>query len=468
MKKKIIASAAVVAILAGIAVFPVNSAMHRKANNEAKEAVVQTAAVKEEVAAPEITEIAEEETAAPAAKVAQTKEVKQSTTATETTTVEEKTTVAEKATRAAETVATTVVEKLGKKTESKTSSAAGKNSSDALGLGNNSSDCLCLFCRKKSSPYKIKESKIPWKSELVEGFECVKSWKTNSNGSQVTVEKIDVTDRVKGRLSEEEKIGTASNYYAYIAKVTTTPDKVQMRDSSITFHEKPGYFEAPVVKIAQETGALIAVNNEMCVHNRYNEYVYLHGVEGVGNATVIKNRELVNDDNVVPTPSLLWYEDGTWEFHSLYNEAEHKIVSKENYQEWRAKGVTNTVAYTYPVIWKGEKYKLEETGDISNIWRDYAVWHEVDSKNHFDHTLVGKIDSNNYVFGITEGFGQAYLWDIFYDSMNVQDGFWCNGGHCSVLYLKGCGAVNGGSNESSVSRHSDPTPCITADIIGVY
>ncbi|MCR4615655.1 MAG: hypothetical protein K5756_05855 [Clostridiales bacterium] len=445
MKKKIIALIAVVALVAGISVLPSNVRAGQN-SDVAKEAVVQTAAVKEEVAAQAVIENAEEETAAPVVTEESTEAAVPGTTAAEKAAAPETTAAAEETTAAAKL---TWQEKRAAYNASSTTVAAksGKKTNSANSVGANEPDCFT----SNSRPYKVdtREKDSSKYANLAEGEKCVQTWTASVDGSEVYVEKlkIDVDAR-------HAKTGTPDYRYAYIAIIKTTPDRIKTVDAKSVL---PGYFEAPALTIAQRSGALIAVNNEMCIHNIHDQTVYLHGETETDNATVIKNGDLAQSG--IPTPSLVWNNNGTWEYP--------RTVSTDNYYDLLAEGIENTISYTNPMIWHGQKYKLPDTGTISNVWNDYDLWQEGMPMNRYDHTLIGKIDANTYVFGITEGFGQAFLWDIFYNEIGVQDGFWCNGGHCSVMYLKGLGSINGGANGSQ-KRYNDPTPCITADIVAVY
>lgn len=272
-------------------------------------------------------------------------------------------------------------------------------------------------------------------SQLVANGKCVESWDVSSNGMRAHVEKLKVD------LSQYERGPATTTYrYMYLAKITGPQTGFKTAAAS----QATGQKVDTVTNMAKKMGAVFAVNGEMCDHKLENYHGFLNGWGDTATATVIKNSAV--PQAVSASPSLTMDKNGNWEYPV--------IVTPENAQSLINDGIISTISYTYPVIWRGERYITE--GGVAPMWYERDTKESIPSKHFYNaHTLIGQINTNSYVVAISEGFGRGYLCDTM-EAMGVQNAFWANGGHCSVMYIKGVGAIN---------RLDDHQLCKAADMM---
>ncbi|MBP9989747.1 MAG: phosphodiester glycosidase family protein [Ruminococcus sp.] len=275
------------------------------------------------------------------------------------------------------------------------------------------------------------------KSNILKNSYSVQKWDVSNNGMSAHAEKIKV---YLNKYVDGKKTNEKVEKYVYIAEITGAPSGFK----TIAASQSTGLGVDTVANMAKKTGAVFAVNGEMCDHNKENYHGFYNGWGDVTTATVIKNSAV--PQAIDACPSLTMNADGTWEYPV--------IVSPENVNSLISQGVFSTVSYTYPVIWRGQPYYTE--GVLAPMWNERTLENSNASKHFYnDYTLVGQIDANHYVVTISDGFGRGYLIDMM-NELGVQNAYWANGGHCSAMYIKGYGVVN---------RPNDHKLCSAADMM---
>lgn len=276
-------------------------------------------------------------------------------------------------------------------------------------------------------------------SKIVNGAKYSKSYTASSNGMSVYAEKIKLTLPV---YENGKKTSKTVNRFAYIAVIQGNPSKFK----SIAASQSTGKTVDTVTNAARAVNATFAVNGEMCNHNTTTYDGFLNAATDQPTATVIKNSKIAQSNQV--TPSLTMTKDGVWEYPVN--------VGKDNAQSLIDSGVITSIGYTYPVIWRGEKFYIENGAAIAPMWFEFGLLTSNKKNKYYnDHVLVGQIDAQTYVVGVSESFGRGYLCEIF-ENMGVQNAYWGNGGHCATMYIKGYGVVN---------RPNDTKLCGAADIM---
>lgn len=266
-------------------------------------------------------------------------------------------------------------------------------------------------------------------SDLIKGAEATNRWKATSVISDVEVE------RVKVSLDEYEngkKTGNKKTRYMYAAKVTTRPSRINMISANQFTPDNISGIPAIVSGFESKTGEdiLFACSNELCARDGSNPNgnVYYNDENNL-EATVVKNSVLAQQGK--PSVSLVINENGKWEYPVR--------VSLSTSAELIKFGATSTVAYTYPVIWEGKKYKKNDTEISYDIWSDFKITPSGDVSK--DRTLIGKIDNQNYVFLISEGFSGGYLIDYMLNDMGANYAYWGACGYATGMYVDGYGVI---------------------------
>ena len=286
-------------------------------------------------------------------------------------------------------------------------------------------------------PTLAKEKDVP--SQILKGRTAVNSWGVSSDNMKVHAEKIRVNLNV---YKNGKPTGETVTKYVYAAIIEGPASGFKTMAAS----EVTAYNADTVPNIAKGAGAMFAVNGEMCSHKREEFYGFFNAANDKATGTVIKNSKAVQIGE--PSPSLTISKDGTWQYPVT--------VSADNVQSLISSGVISSISYTYPVIWQGERWYIEGGAAIAPMWNERNINESNPSRSYFnDHTMLGQIDANKHVVLISEGFGRAYLCEMM-EELGVQNACWLNGGHCSVMYIKGYGAVN---------RPNDHYLCHAADIM---
>lgn len=266
-------------------------------------------------------------------------------------------------------------------------------------------------------------------SKLIKGLIATNRWEATSVISSVTAE------RVKVCLDEYEKgvkTGEKKERYMYVAKVNTRPLRVTFLNSAQVTSKLISGIPAMVKDFEGSTGEsiLFACSNEQCSRDNSNPNgnIYYDGKNNV-EGTVIKDRILAQQGK--HSISLTIDEKGEWKYPIKVS-----LSTSENLIKL---GVTNSVSYTYPVIWEGEKYYPSDTEIAYDIRSDYNLAPKGDVE--FDRTLIGQIDANNYVFLISEGFSGGYLVDYMLNNLGAEKAYWGAGGYSTGMYVRDYGVI---------------------------
>lgn len=265
-------------------------------------------------------------------------------------------------------------------------------------------------------------------SELIDSAEATNRWKASSVISDVEVERIKVSLDV---YENGKKTGEKKTRYMYAAKVSTRPSRVSMISADQFTPDKISGIPAIIKGFESKTGEdiLFACSNEHCTRDGSNPNgnIYYNDENNL-EATVVKNGVLAQQGK--PSVSLVINGNGTWEYPVR--------VSLSNSAELIKYGATCTVSYTYPVIWEGKESKKNDTEISYDIWNDLVVTSAGDVSK--DRTLIGKIDEQNYVFLISEGFSGGYLID-YMKEMGAKYAYWGACGYATGMYVDGYGVV---------------------------
>lgn len=265
-------------------------------------------------------------------------------------------------------------------------------------------------------------------SQFIKGAEATNRWKATSVISSVTVERVKVNLNVyeKGKKTDEVK-----SRYMYVASVETRPSRIDLISAKQVTPDKISGMPDIIRGFEKRTNEniLFACSNELCSRDGTNPNgnTYYNDKNNL-EATVVKDRVLAQQGK--PSVSLAIYEDGKWDYPVR--------ISLSTSADLIKFGVTNTVSYTYPVIWDGKKYK-NETEISYDIWNDRAITPEGDVSS--DRTLIGKVDKNHYVFLISDGFSGGYLIDYMTKDLGAKYAYWGAGGYATGMYVKGYGVI---------------------------
>lgn len=266
------------------------------------------------------------------------------------------------------------------------------------------------------------------KSEFIKGAEAVNRWTATSVISSVTVERVKVNLNV---YEKNEKTDEVRTRYMYVAKAETRPSRINMISAGQVTSDRIAGIPAIIdgIKNLKDEDVLFACSNELCASdgtnpNRNIYYTSKNGLE----ATVVKDGVLAQQGK--SSTSVAIYDNGKWEYPVR--------VSLSNSAQLIKFGLKNSVAYTYPIIWDGKKWE-NETEIYYDIWKDRKIAPAGDVS--CDRTLIGKIDDNNYVFLISEGFSGAYLIDYMIKDMGARYAYWGTCGYATGMYVKGYGVI---------------------------
>ncbi len=271
-----------------------------------------------------------------------------------------------------------------------------------------------------------KDLKKDTASKIMKGAVASRRWEVSSVISKVIVEKIAVSLPVY-----EDGVKTAQNKTrnVYIAEINTRPSRISVVAASQFTGNKVADLRDFVKHYESEMSqdVLFASNNEMCARNYDNPMgnIFYNGDDSL-TATVIKNG-IIAQRGGASKASLVMYNDGTWKYPVN--------VSMSSAEELIKSGAIASVSYTYPVIWKGEKYNHPDCGVNTGIWTD----HSLDAETN--HSLIGKTGTDKYYVIVGEGCGKGYLAEIMLNNLGVEDAYWGNGGAGAAMYVKGYGVV---------------------------
>lgn len=266
-------------------------------------------------------------------------------------------------------------------------------------------------------------------STLIKGAVATNRWSATSVISSVTAERVEVN------LDEYEKgtkTGETKTRYMYVAKVNTRPSRLTFINSAQVTPKIISGMPAIVKGFESSTNevVLFACSNEYCSRdsNNPNGNIYFNNKNNL-EGTVIKNGTLAQQGK--SSVSLTINQAGDWQYPVRVS-----LSTSENLIKL---GTINSVSYTYPVIWEGQKYYPEDTGIAYDIRSDFQIAPKGNAS--FDRTLIGKIDDNNYVFLISEGFSGGYLVDYMLNSLGAKYAYWGAGGYATGMYIKDCGVI---------------------------
>ncbi len=268
------------------------------------------------------------------------------------------------------------------------------------------------------------------KSLFIKNSVATDRWEASSIISKVTAEKVRVElDEYKNG----EKTGTKKTRNMYVAVVETRPARVVLTPSGQYTQNKISDIMSVIKGYNSETGEdiLFACSNESCANDASNpsRNVFLIG-ENKPMATVIRSSLLVQQGET--SKSLVINQSGKWEYPVK--------VSLSSSDELIKYGTTNSISYTYPVIWNGKKYvNTDKDKEDLKITSNYTICPEGDVSE--DRTLIGKINDNKYVFVISEGFSSGYLADYMLNDLGVKYAYWGAGKYATGMYINGYGVI---------------------------
>ena len=264
-------------------------------------------------------------------------------------------------------------------------------------------------------------------SKFIKGATTVKKWNASSVISKVTAEKIIVPLNVydeNGKKTDQVK-----KRYLYVAQIDTRPSRVCVLSANQFTKATVAYMTDIVKGYEKEYNQdiLFATTNEMCARDYDNPQgkVFYNGNDTL-TATVIKNGEIAQRGDP-SRDSLLINKSGEWQFPCN--------VSMSTASDLIKSGTIASVSYTYPVIWKGQKYNHPDTGVNTGIWSDHEITDGVNK------TLIGKIGTDRYIVTVSSGFGYGYMAEYMLNDLGVEDAYWGNGGVSAAMYIKGYGIV---------------------------
>lgn len=342
-----------------------------------------------------------------AADIATTAASKAATTVKSTTKAYKKTTSDATTTTAISTTTTT-------KKETTTAATTAKAITESLSSANkssNSPDCLCpLFSSSK----------------LLEGEKAVDSWRASSGDKKVYAEKIELD------LNVYDENGVMTNETVkrniYIAKIDVPASEFK----SIAALQSTGERADTLENIAKNVNAVFAVNGEMSSHKREEFFGFFNAATDAVDATVIKHSAVAQLGS--PSPSLTMSNTGVWQYPVS--------IERGNIDSLIDSGVITSISYTYPVLWNGKPWYIENGIAIAPMWNERSLTPDNPSGGYFnDHVIVGQVDADTYIVMISEGFNRGYMCDLL-DDLNVRNAYWNNGGHCATMYVKGHGVIN--------------------------
>ena len=271
-------------------------------------------------------------------------------------------------------------------------------------------------------------------SKFIKGAKVVKSWNASSVISKVTAEKIIVNLNVYDE--DGKKTDQIKRRYLYVAQIDTRPSRVCVLSANQFTKPSVAYMTDIIKGYEKEYNQdiLFATTNEMCARDYDNPQgkVFYNGNDTL-TATVIKNGEIAQRGDP-SRDSLLINKNGEWQFPCN--------VSMSTASDLIKNGTIASVSYTYPVIWKGEKYNHPDTGVNTGIWSDHDITDGVNK------TLIGKIGTNRYIVTVSSGFGYGYMAEYMLNDLGVEDAYWGNGGVSAAMYIKGYGIVTPNNYEA--------------------
>lgn len=281
------------------------------------------------------------------------------------------------------------------------------------------------FAKTEPDKYNT-EADFDSNSKLLKGAKALNRWEASSVISGVIVEKLAVSlpvyeDGVKTTQTKSRNI--------YIAEINTRPSRVNViaasQFTSNKIADMTGFVRGYENKTNQDI--LFASTNEMCARDYDNPMnnIFYNGDDSL-TATVIKNGVIAQRSDA-SKDSLVMYKDGTWEYPVS--------VSMSSAEELIKNGAIASVSYTYPVIWKGEKYNHPECGVNTGIWTNHSL------DIGYNTTLIGKTGTDKYYVVIGESCGMGYLAEIMLNDLDVEYAYWGNGGVSAAMYVKGYGIV---------------------------
>ncbi len=266
-------------------------------------------------------------------------------------------------------------------------------------------------------------------SKLIKGAVATNRWSATSVISSVTAERVEVS------LDEYEKgtkTGETKTRYMYVAKVNTRPSRLTFVNSAQVTPKIISGMPAIIkgFESATNEAVLFACSNESCSRdgNNPNGNIYFDNKNNL-EGTVIKNGTLAQQGK--SSVSLTINQAGDWQYPVRVSLSTSETLIKL--------GTVNSVSYTYPVIWEGKKYYPEDTEISYDIRSDFQIAPKGNAS--YDRTLIGKIDDNNYVFLISEGFSGGYLVDYMLNSLGAKYAYWGAGGYATGMYIKDCGVI---------------------------
>lgn len=318
------------------------------------------------------------------------------------------------------TSATTSNSDVDSVTKNSASVSSSKDKTDGSSSGSSSSSGKTSSSSGRTEADKASALPSGSKSILLNGDYSAKNrWVVSSAFSKATVERVSLKLPV---YKNSKKTGKYVTKEAYVALINTKASKVNIV-SSYQYTKK---HLAKVDAIAKGYGALFAVNNEMCNDASTTDMVFYNSSDDTTTGTVIKDGKVAQVG--YSNPSLVIYNNGTWKYPV--------DVSRSNASSLIRSGVKASVSYTYPLIWHGEKYTTVDGFNMAE------TEYNIEDIKGFSHTVIGKIDADNYVVIFSEGFGRGYVADLMLKYFDVQDAYWGSGGKSCGMYLKGYGLIN--------------------------
>lgn len=269
-------------------------------------------------------------------------------------------------------------------------------------------------------------------SKLIKGGIALNRWKASSVISKVTAERIKVSLDV---YEKGKKTGEKKDRYMYAAVVETRPSRITMFSSDQFTEDKISGIPAMISGYESKTDEdiLFACSNEHCARDGSNPngHIFYNHADNLG-GTVIRNSVLAQQGEL--GLSLAINQNGKWEYPVKVSLSSSDVLIKT--------GVTNTVSYTYPVIWNGKKFdhtKVDKLEIKYDIMSDFKIANS--GSVSCDRTLIGKIDDNKYAFLISEGFSGGYLVDYMLKDMGAKYAYWGAGGYQTGMYVDGYGVI---------------------------
>lgn len=253
------------------------------------------------------------------------------------------------------------------------------------------------------------------------GARVLRAWRVTEGEITVLVEKLSYGNPVNTTYQGKN---FSIPQVCFIASVTCRPENLRNTCAELSL----GKDEALVNDMAKKENALIAINNE-----GYNGHwdntttaAFLGSAPVIKNVTIIKTRSQGECHAV--------FKNGEWKRN--YRLSNSKAVLEEEIR--KGLSYTQAVGGVEAMIWDG-KMQAENPSVFDNQTRLLS-----DLKNR---TFYAQIDENHYLLMVGEFMQMGRMMDILL-AYGAKKAFWCNGGNCTYMYLRGVGNVTGAQGPS--------------------